>query len=1074
MPMLTFSPRLLARSPVWVARGAALLAAALTLCNQDVPWGQRAFLAILQVAAVLTTTRRRWRFPAAVCLGTLAVAELFVLLVQARTDTFLSTLPLTCVALHATASLALLWPRARASAATQPLPALPATWVIQSTLAAVVGRAVLLDLARIDGSLGAEVLAASGLAALAYFALLQLGSYLGRWRWVAQLAAAAATAAILMLIPFSRSGAFSDPGGVLLLVLGPGLFALGLDWIRAPLTPAGRFVRGVALAAVSALPAPLIAAQGQAFAPRLLAMVLANAGAFGVAAALAPRLASTRSRPGELQWMAAPPSRVLAAIVGATALFCLNVYVLNAGDAQPHPTMYLVPVVTGVVAAVVSCFRARTARALIWLAAGTGLVGAALPALGDGTRDPNFLLVAAALADVVGFALLSRVFVSRRVTAHFQRRRRPSFSVAPRASLGLAGVSAVLGAAALAAAFTPAKRGRLLDLVAGPVPVEAPVLYAPVTPSAQSPVSAPGAVAVDPLGRGVWVADEETNQVELVSGRDVHRIAVGKWPEQVVVDTQGFAYVSCREAGEVDRIAPDFSVTAFPVGREPRALALDDARHRLYVGLVAESAVRAIDTGTGAVRGSFPLTAAPASLALTPQGVAVLPRLGSEVSYLDPGLTRERRVALPANERRAWHGQALVPVGEDLVVVYAAVDTGLTVPVPTGGYGGGVDSPVELRVAVLHQGQPAVYPARIERSRTVQGADITGAVVGGDALYLASRGTSHVMGVRFAEMDRAGLRGGLFVSNQPRVTQETAGGGLNGLAYGTDGRLHTFAAFPREEVSLDVSDVDPREPPGLAIAAHTALGQGALAPELAKGRELFYRANENLISAANLSCAVCHPDGRDDGLVWRFHGSRLRTPFLADRISDTAPYNWHGTEPTLEGNIRQTIRRLGGKGLADEDVKALARYLREGLRRPAAGTGCDSSLVALGRSVFERPDVGCAGCHVPESGFTDGSSHDVGSLSAREREEIRSTLAEAASQPTQRDAPPPDGPRTVREAEQFDTPSLRHLADSPPYFHDGAAPSLAAVVADNRDRMGKTSHLSAHDREALVAYLKSL
>jgi mono/diheme cytochrome c family protein len=405
------------------------------------------------------------------------------------------------------------------------------------------------------------------------------------------------------------------------------------------------------------------------------------------------------------------------------------------------------------------------------------------------------------------------------------------------------------------------------------------------------------------------------------------------------------------------------------------------------------------------------------------------------------------------------------------VVVYAAVDTGLTLPVPTGGYGGGVESPVELRVAVLHRGQPVVYPGRIDHARSLNGADVTGAVVDDDALYLASRGTDQVLGVRFAEMDRSGLRGGFFVSNSPRTTQESAGGGLNGLAFGGDGRLHTFAAFAHEEVSLEISSHDSSQPPELSIAARAPVGGARLAPELARGRALFFRANENLISAANLSCAVCHPDGRDDGLVWRFHGSRLRTPFLADRLSDTAPYNWHGTEPTLEGNIRQTVRRLGGKGLPDEDVKALARYLREGLPKPPPGDECNPSLVALGRNVFHRSDVGCAGCHVPEGGFTDGASHDVSSLSAREREEIRVTLAEAA---TQKDAPPPDGPRTVRDAEQFDTPSLRHLAASPPYFHDGAAPTLAAVVADNRDRMGKTSHLTAHERDALVAYLKSL
>jgi cytochrome c peroxidase len=56
----------------------------------------------------------------------------------------------------------------------------------------------------------------------------------------------------------------------------------------------------------------------------------------------------------------------------------------------------------------------------------------------------------------------------------------------------------------------------------------------------------------------------------------------------------------------------------------------------------------------------------------------------------------------------------------------------------------------------------------------------------------------------------------------------------------------------------------------------------------------------------------------------------------------------------------------------------------------------------------------------------------------------------------------------------FKTPSLRHLAGRPPYFHDGSAASLEDLVERNADRMGQTSHLSREQRAALVAFLKTL
>jgi cytochrome c peroxidase len=56
----------------------------------------------------------------------------------------------------------------------------------------------------------------------------------------------------------------------------------------------------------------------------------------------------------------------------------------------------------------------------------------------------------------------------------------------------------------------------------------------------------------------------------------------------------------------------------------------------------------------------------------------------------------------------------------------------------------------------------------------------------------------------------------------------------------------------------------------------------------------------------------------------------------------------------------------------------------------------------------------------------------------------------------------------------FKTPSLLFVGGTPPYFHDGSAATLEEVLEKNRDRMGKTSHLSPDDRAALVAFLRTL
>ena len=56
----------------------------------------------------------------------------------------------------------------------------------------------------------------------------------------------------------------------------------------------------------------------------------------------------------------------------------------------------------------------------------------------------------------------------------------------------------------------------------------------------------------------------------------------------------------------------------------------------------------------------------------------------------------------------------------------------------------------------------------------------------------------------------------------------------------------------------------------------------------------------------------------------------------------------------------------------------------------------------------------------------------------------------------------------------FRTPPLLFLAGTAPYFHDGRYATLEAVIDDNLDRMGSTTQLTAGDRGALLAFLRTL
>jgi hypothetical protein len=137
-------------------------------------------------------------------------------------------------------------------------------------------------------------------------------------------------------------------------------------------------------------------------------------------------------------------------------------------------------------------------------------------------------------------------------------------------------------------------------------------------------------------------------------------------------------------------------------------------------------------------------------------------------------------------------------------------------------------------------------------------------------------------------------------------------------------------------------------------------------------------------------------------------------------------------------------------GLVTPMLPALREY-QLSIAAPAPPAGSfDAALAQRGRAHFEGK-ARCSSCHLPESAFTDVN---------RDRLDA----------PAETGMDPRYAQRTATK--RYRTTPLRALWQHPPYFHDGSAATLAAVV-DHYDRV-LSLRLTAQEKAELTEYLKTL
>jgi len=276
------------------------------------------------------------------------------------------------------------------------------------------------------------------------------------------------------------------------------------------------------------------------------------------------------------------------------------------------------------------------------------------------------------------------------------------------------------------------------------------------------------------------------------------------------------------------------------------------------------------------------------------------------------------------------------------------------------------------------------------------------------------------------------------------------GAGATGIAIEPEGRhAVVWSAFDRvvSVIALGAADakIDPKAKAEI-VKIPLAAARAPLGEAVTLGRKLFHKGGDAKISKDGRACASCHPDGRDDALVWSTPEGPRQTILLAGRMGRGAPFGWLGQHTSVKEHIKITMKNLKGTGVEDSDYDALASYITA-MKAPPREKGAKAASLSTaetrGSELFHSSMLACSSCHADKTGFTDLDVHEVGSA----------TIAD-----------------TKR---QFLAPSLRFVGGSGPYFHDGRYATLEELLRKN-EKMGDTKSLSPDDRAALEAYLRTL
>ncbi|WP_051336350.1 PKD domain-containing protein [Aquimarina latercula] len=602
-----------------------------------------------------------------------------------------------------------------------------------------------------------------------------------------------------------------------------------------------------------------------------------------------------------------------------------------------------------------------------------------------------------------------------------------------------------------------------------------------------------GPITVDTDNRTVWSVNPDNNSVTLINSDDlsiINEIQVGKDPVNIALDSQGKAWVTCRDSDEVYILRKDGILEtkiSLESGSQPYGIVFTPDGNRGFVSTFGSGKILEFSIVTNSIVNELAVGEKPRAMAIDGEGEVLLvtrfvsPDQEGQIWKIDLNtFTLDTTIGLPLDDFTQDNGNQ----GRGLPNYVS----GITIH-PNNESARSVAKKDNILRGLNRDGKPLSFDNVVRTAISSidlttnnenlnERLDIDNHGQPSSALYTP---TGNYLFVTMQGNNR-------IVVIDPKTGQELlkkdVGKAPQGLTIDpVNNRVFVKNFMDRSVTVFDANEMINDGSSTLEeLSTIVTVDNELLSATELKGKQIFYDAADiRMGTDGYVSCATCHIDGGEDGRTWDFtdRGEGLRNTISLIGRAGTAHGRVHWSAnfdeiQDFENDIRFHFKGQGfmsdqdfndgtmalttgdpktGKSV---DLDALTAYI-ESLNSfsPSPYRNNDGSLTAdgiAGKSLFE--DLKCYACH-SGSNFTDSNSgklHDVGTITST------------------------TGNRLDKKLLGIDVPTLKDVWATAPYLHNGMAKTIEEVLTiyNNNDTHGVTSSLNATQIRQLEAYIKQI